>query len=483
VSYGTCYIVRDINLTIAGIGNPQLILSVRDSVTFEYSGNEQLPGVNFTVLGIGLERASLTFGQISSLAFYNCTLQIGLVIDSSLLGFEQCLFTSLSEVLLNSNFAERMQIVNSTFINIIAGVDMAFELSITDSVFTGGAPPLVLDSKMDCVNCSTTDIIDGCHLANHPPPIQFPTALITILPTVNLSFNCTNNIFMNNQAGIIAVTAGDLTSVYIRNCTFQGNSPKNANVIHITSGSQNQSMQLTMESVTVDSSSLPLAPSVCFAASSQPIAVLLQDLSLHISNTNFSNNHGTALGLSNVEIILTKNVSFVGNIGSNGGAVTLLGKVDMVSAQEMYNSFLNNTAIFGGAIYVYRCATESSCSCEFGLPVHFEGNYATTSGNSIYFEEPSVVPNFTNFPLSFHHPDQMTTSPTTAAVNYPIRMFPGQKISFEANVIDYFNQASSCIADAYLQCGNHYFCKELPIRLKRTCCHSIKWLCRYRSHY
>ena len=80
VSYGTCYIVRDINLTIAGIGNPQLILSATGSVIFEYSGNEQLPGVNFTVSEIGLEQADLifgqaglTFGQISSLAFNNCT--------------------------------------------------------------------------------------------------------------------------------------------------------------------------------------------------------------------------------------------------------------------------------------------------------------------------------------------------------------------------------------------------------------------------
>ena len=489
VSYGTCYIVRDINLTIAGIGNPQLILSATGSVIFEYSGNEQLPGVNFTVSEIGLEQADLifgqaglTFGQISSLAFNNCTLQqIAFDIDSSLLSFEHCNFTSISTVLLYSNFPERLEIVNSTFINIIAGVvirpnairDMTFELSITDSVFTGGAPPLVLDSKMDCVNCSTTVIIDGCLLTNHTPPAQFsPTALITILPTINLSFNCTNTIFMNNQAGILDVTAEDSSSIYILNCTFQGNSPKNANVVHITSRSQTQSMQLTpsiqlnMDSVTVDSSSLPLAPSVCFTASSQPIAVLLQYLTLHISNTTFSNNHGTALGLSNVDIILPKNVSFVGNIGSSGGAVALLGRVDLVSAQETYSSFVNNTAIFGGAIYVYKCATESSCSCEFGLPVHFEGNYATISGNSIYFEEPSVVPHFTNFPLSFHHPDQMTTSPTKAAVNNPIRMFPGQKISFEANVIDYFNQASSCIADAYLQCGNHYFCKVLPIRLK-----------------
>ena len=60
----------------------------------------------------------------------------------------------------------------------------------------------------------------------------------------------------------------------------------------------------------------------------------------------------------------------------------------------------------------------------------------------------------------------MTTSPTTVVVSNPIRMFPGQKNSFEASVIDYFNQTSSCIADAYLQCGKHYFCNELPIRLK-----------------
>jgi len=96
--------------------------------------------------------------------------------------------------------------VNSTFINVTDGVfiapsetqgitqDMTFELSITDSIFTGGAPPLFLFPN--CVNCSVTVIIDGCHLTNHPPA-KFSTALITIVSSANLSFNCTNSTFMN----------------------------------------------------------------------------------------------------------------------------------------------------------------------------------------------------------------------------------------------------------------------------------------------
>ena len=412
VSYDTCHILRDVNLTIVGIGNPESIpVTELFAVTFEYDGDQKLPGVNFTVSGIIIgfaQSAGLCFSQISSLTFYNCTIRTGLLIDSSFLSFEQTLFTSVSAVIL-VGVPARTQIVNSAFINITAGMmfnpiateNVTFELSITDLVFTGGAPPLLLAFDFDCVDCSFTVVIDRCHFTkNHHSSLQLPLALITVEAADNLSFNCTNSTFTNNQVGIIAVTAGDpasmgdsasIDSIHIRNCTFRGNSPVNASVIQITNY---EKLQLTMDSVIVDNNTLPLAPSFCFVTSSQPIVVLLQGLALHISNTTFSNNRGTALGLNNVDIniIPPENVvSFIGNVGSSGGAVALLGKTDIVLADDALVEFVNNTAIFGGAIYIYMCAVGSSCSCEFGLPAHFEGNYATSSGYSIYFEEPSLV--------------------------------------------------------------------------------------------
>ena len=106
--------------------------------------------------------------------------------------------------------------------------------------------------------------------------------------------------------------------------------------------------------------------------------------------------------------------------------------------------------------------------------MNFHGNYATVSGHSIYFEDPSVLvnisPDMKCIP-NFDGPHEVTSSPTTIIINgtgniNSVSVFPGQKISFQATVTDYYNQASSCIADAYLDCGSHFVCNDLGIRLK-----------------
>ena len=125
VSYDTCHILRDVNLTIEGIGNPESIpVTESFAVTFEYDGDQKLPGVNFTVSGIIIgfaQSPGLCFLQISSLTFYNCTIRTGLLIGSSFLSFEQTLFTSVSAAIL-AGVPARTQIVNSAFINITAGM-------------------------------------------------------------------------------------------------------------------------------------------------------------------------------------------------------------------------------------------------------------------------------------------------------------------------------------------------------------------------
>lgn len=148
---------------------------------------------------------------------------------------------------------------------------------------------------------------------------------------------------------------------------------------------------LVMDSLLIDNNTIPLTLADCistFISHFHPVAVMLQGSYLVISNTTFSNNHGTALGLSGISFIAHGNVSFVNNVGINGGACAVLGRLDLrILSVPCAINFVNNTAILGGAIYAYKCASGfgfiyTNCFYEY---MNFHGNYATVSGHSIYF--------------------------------------------------------------------------------------------------
>ena len=118
---------------------------------------------------------------------------------------------------------------------------------------------------------------------------------------------------------------------------------------------------MIMDSLLIDNNTVPLAPADCisaFVSQFHPVAVMLRGSYLVISNTTFSNNHGTALWLSGIDFIAHGNVSFVNNVGINGGAFAVLGRLDLrILSVPCSINFVNNTAILGGAIYVYKCAS------------------------------------------------------------------------------------------------------------------------------
>ena len=119
--------------------------------------------------------------------------------------------------------------------------------------------------------------------------------------------------------------------------------------------------------------------------------------------TNFENNQGSALYISNGNAdFQNSSVSFINNTGVQGGAVALIGSSTMIIGPHEYN-FINNTATsFGGALYVlqiditdftisrscfiqYRHA-DSNTLVEWNANVTFTGNKARdgTAGHAIY---------------------------------------------------------------------------------------------------
>ena len=126
---------------------------------------------------------------------------------------------------------------------------------------------------------------------------------------------------------------------------------------------------------------------------------------LHFYGSNrFERNKGTAIYIVNGLINCTNsNVTFIQNIGLQGGAIALIGSSTMIVGPNLYE-FINNTAIHqGGAIYVsltdstdfvcsrscfiqYHDANRVILSVNWKANITFIGNHALddTAGNAIY---------------------------------------------------------------------------------------------------
>ena len=258
-------------------------------------------GVSLSMVGIGFEQGSLSFQFISSLMFFNCTIKMGLYIESLVrLTFDGCYFSLMSSNIylcdLYSLF--KLQIMNSIFTSIDSNVtfisfndlysqvDLIFELSITNSTFTNGAFQVVDLSCGQCSNCSIAVIIDASSFVNNmaidtSPSLDFRSPLLDIEiygdSNNHLYFNCTNSNFIGNQLGSIIVTTNSAyASVRILNCTFQDNLLNAGNVIAI-SGAE----MLIMDSLLIDNNTLPLTPADYISTSVpqfHPVAVMLQRL-------------------------------------------------------------------------------------------------------------------------------------------------------------------------------------------------------------
>ena len=103
-----------------------------------------------------------------------------------------------------------------------------------------------------------------------------------------------------------------------------------------------------------------------------------------VTNSNFTNNHGTPLKFQSSEYIadlfFTGNNTFSNNTGVFGGACNIHNV--RFRRDEGTVIFENNKGIYGGALYLVTVFF-SMTVCK--LKLTFTGNKAVTSGNSVYF--------------------------------------------------------------------------------------------------
>ena len=170
--------------------------------------------------------------------------------------------------------------------------------------------------------------------------------------------------------------------------------------------------------------------------------------SVELSNLSFTSNIGTPLSLNWWGIIsITGYMTFIGNNAITGGGMFISLNCTLHIADNATISFINNTASYGGAIYVDQdhCFVDSAKHNMFVL----QGNHAI-SGQSIYSTH-----NWCSFSTQYNGCLELQN--TTNIVSLPTNMsfnsdnttsvFPGQTIVGNVTITDCFGNASFCLAD------------------------------------
>lgn len=97
----------------------------------------------------------------------------------------------------------------------------------------------------------------------------------------------------------------------------------------------------------------------------------------------FANNRGTPLVLLGVRLTLKGNITLEGNTGETGGGLYIDRDTTLNIVGNGTVSFLNNEAVFGGAMYIEVSQTSCFFHPESSLSLIFNGNSANI-GNSIF---------------------------------------------------------------------------------------------------
>ena len=199
---------------------------------------------------------------------------------------------------------------------------------------------------------------------------------------------------------------------------------------------------------------------------------------LNISNINFISNTGTALKLVDVTMYFN-NITFYNNTGLNGGGMSLY-QTSIYLAGPL--RFKKNKAVFGGAIYIAMndgFAFDSYCTTL--EQITFSSNFAITFGDDVFMEDGYSVSDimYFTFPcidktnINNVSGDHIISAPHNITINQQsnstITLFPGQKLTYSADVTDYFGNLTSCLINTRLQCGVDFiFCKYVQLTADAT---------------
>ena len=198
-----------------------------------------------------------------------------------------------------------------------------------------------------------------------------------------------------------------------------------------------------------------------------------------IISSNFTNNEGPSLYLSNCNVELNGYLLFSNNTAQSGSSIYFTRNSKASVGDNSNITLTNNVALlFGGAIYVdlKNCLQQgiTFTSLPYTSKVQFTNNSAGIAGNSLYFSIPescNIIRDYSNDRSIVHIPYKFTykqlpgslipeisTSPytvnlcskecNTSSVNNCFieqRYMLGQSINFNATACDYFNNISESV--------------------------------------
>ena len=188
---------------------------------------------------------------------------------------------------------------------------------------------------------------------------------------------------------------------------------------------------------------------------------------LYITNTsvvlidsNFSLNFGSALSLLQSTIDFQGNISFQQNTGIQGGALHINYNSSIVATKLAYINIINNTAQYGGAIYIGNNNNPCILDNKRNITLSFIGNNATTLGPSIYSVGRHCHCNYSTDHIYFDREPHTVSSPTNISIlQDKINVFPGENIAFNLTSNDCSGVDSSCLASISLICKDPPDCQ------------------------
>ena len=343
-------------------------------------------------------------------------------------------------------------------------------------------------------------IINGCFFTFNKAPRQISINITNSSSTkvrvlVNDSqfignYVMTNTLLLQNtqeQTGLIVIyitgTGNKYNTFKYSHNTFQGNQRGSLmNVIDYTGSYHTMSYTKILENSVptklikfegVNDNKLPLI----IQSITLSINVIMYDWTyanditgiLYITNasvvmidSDFSLNFGSALTLLQSTIDFQGNVSFQQNTGIQGGALHINYNSSIVTTKLAYINITNNTAQYGGAIYIGNNNDPCILDNKRNITISFIGNDATALGPSIYSVAPHCHCNYSTDHIYFDQEPHIVSSPTNISTHRnKISVFPGESIAFNVTSTDCSGVSSSCLASISLVCKDPLDCQKM----------------------
>ena len=253
-------------------------------------------------------------------------------------------------------------------------------------------------------------------------------------------------------------------SILYKNCTWTNNKAKGSSALSILAPrglfSRFHSDVIRLENNTFEKNNA----TKFFFFSQTACTMHIENVPLRLMNVTVVDNYGTGLCLKSTYATISNTNKFFNNEAYLGGAVYIYHSFFIIS-DDVDIVFYNNTAVYGGSVYQSELSTsQTQCLFRFqnisnmnstSAKVTFRNNRAISSGNSIYFLDPSesclneiqrqeihLIPNNTNqlsseaFMIDFHNPIFYEGN------KHVMFVFLGQRIVLNVTILDYFNQTS-----------------------------------------